>query len=851
MTSQRSTCLSKSCHDSKVPRSWTIDLPDGSAGRLVRGCRTLSQGFSGFGIAFLASTALSTGVAQAQSFTITNGQTVGQQVMNNDGDVGTIESGGRVTNAGEAVRMLNSNQSLSNSGQIDTTGASSHGVSSTGANVVITNDGTVSTTGNNAHGSLATGTNASVTNNNQITTTGGGASGMRLQGGSGTLTNNGTITSSSANGHGMTLNASSGSLINTGTIDVNASGGYGMLTTRSGNTISNTGSIITRQNDSHAISLDDTGTATNSGTVQTLGDRSHGVRLLGADSGLTNTGSIATSGNQANGLLIDADNITVTNSGTIGTSGDNAPAINLTGFFLNLTNTGTIQATGTNSAAIDTDNDITIINFGTISSSQSAGINMGGANSVLTNSGLVQGTTAVDFTGGTTGAKLTNSGRLVSLNGPTGTAVLFAANQNDTFNLQPGARAVGRLDMNNGTDSVSIDRGWDAGGIWTFENLSADEVSVTGPHFVVTTGLSQGNGVTVVTVDPVGLGASTDSLTGLLGLVNTSLAGQMDRTLAGPAEPPILAPLAYAGDGAYRGSPADQVLDATHDAPGAASDPVGRNVWLTPLAGAFQWDGDTNAHDQNIAGVLGGVDLFAAADGSSLGVTLGTSKDWSEIGSHTDLETVTVLGGIYGQTGIGRAFVQASLLGGWGQVERQRVVANNLVAGGAETVTAGNDLAFGAVNVRARTDIAVSERYQLTPSVQAGYAGLWEDGYQETGTSPMSFGERWSHTVSGRADMRIATPIEGKDGPLAVAWLTAGALGHVSLGDSTATVSILGQSQGIDARSGGDGRFGGLLGLGAERDVGDRFNFRVALEHQAYTDGSQNTVANAGLSIRF
>lgn len=85
--------------------------------------------------------------AFAQSFTVVDGQTTGQQAMFNAGDIGVIELGGTVSQGGglAGVIMGAVDQMLDNAGSIATTGPFGYGIYSLATDATIDNSGSITT----------------------------------------------------------------------------------------------------------------------------------------------------------------------------------------------------------------------------------------------------------------------------------------------------------------------------------------------------------------------------------------------------------------------------------------------------------------------------------------------------------------------------------------------------------------------------------------------------------------------------------------------------------------------------------------------------------------------------------
>lgn len=135
-------------------------------------------------------------------------------------------------------------------------------------------------------------------------------------------------------------------------------------------TLSNEGQISSNGINSSAISLGTDplvglglvsidGLMSNSGTVESTGSASAGIRLKAfqATSGLLNTGTISASGEQASGIICSSICLllgNLENRGSISAVGSNSSAINLATAVLQntLINSGTLQSSGNNSTAV-------------------------------------------------------------------------------------------------------------------------------------------------------------------------------------------------------------------------------------------------------------------------------------------------------------------------------------------------------------------------------------------------------------------------------------------------------------------------------------------------------------------
>ena len=210
--------------------------------------------------------------ALAASFTVQNGQVVGQQSLTTPGDVGTIDAGGTII-AGDGV--------------IDV---------GTVNNLTVINNGTIVA---GADGIDIDGDNGVIINNGSITAS---DRGLGLDDGH-TVTNTGNITSTAGDG---ILADNNSNITNTGTITAADEG----VEIDNDNVLNNSGSITSSGGE--AIEAQDNNSISNSGTIQNTGS-DDGIRI-GNDNTVINSGLITSASNDG---IDGVDNNTVTNTGTI------------------------------------------------------------------------------------------------------------------------------------------------------------------------------------------------------------------------------------------------------------------------------------------------------------------------------------------------------------------------------------------------------------------------------------------------------------------------------------------------------------------------------------------------------
>ncbi|BCG93275.1 autotransporter outer membrane beta-barrel domain-containing protein [Mesorhizobium sp. 131-2-1] len=267
------------------------------------------------------------GVAFSQSFTVGNGQTAGQQTMNNARDTGSVATGGTIQtfNAGEnAVQMLGSGQRLTNAGRIGTFGGNAWDVNSQGDDATIINNGLFLAVGDASIGIVSAGSNANIVNNGSIEAVG----------------NNATF--------GIISDGSGAKVDNRGFIGVSGTASVAIIGDKSDLTVSNSGAIEAEGFAASGIlwgsvgPLNDGLRLTNSGSITVSGDASTAIGAGGNDIAITNTGDVYASGTSSTGILTLFGNAAITNSGSVIVSGANSVSIAATGPSSVITNSGRV-----------------------------------------------------------------------------------------------------------------------------------------------------------------------------------------------------------------------------------------------------------------------------------------------------------------------------------------------------------------------------------------------------------------------------------------------------------------------------------------------------------------------------
>lgn len=232
--------------------------------------------------------------AQAQSFIVNPGETVGQQVMSGEAESGVVKRDGTIatTNNLEAgVEMVGNNQSVTveSGGEIITSGNESDGIFSGAENASITVDGSVITTGDQLAGILSSGSSAEIRNTGTISSQGLNAGyGIAMIGDGSIIQNAGLVeagygTAGALASIGVLVGGSGSAVRNSGVIQTQGTAAYGILSDGIGTVIENDGRITSSGPVSYGIlSVGENETITNSGRIEAdLGDLEFAVFMQG------------------------------------------------------------------------------------------------------------------------------------------------------------------------------------------------------------------------------------------------------------------------------------------------------------------------------------------------------------------------------------------------------------------------------------------------------------------------------------------------------------------------------------------------------------------------------------------
>lgn len=583
-----------------------------------------------------------------------------------------------------------------------------------------------------------------------------------------------------------------------------------------------------------AIDIGATLTAlTNSGSITAVRDGNAGLNrgvfawVIGR---LTNTGEITS--------------LTTENSSSIGVQGVTSVS--------NIANFGTISAVTNGGASSATglmsNNDLTnLSNSGTISAealvgtSSTVGIRAQTITGVV-NTGTIRASSSGDSVGVVADTRLASLSNAGTISGNS-FAIRETGAGDTSLTLNAGSVLINRVDLGGGANVLNIGQGLSLNSTFEFDGgASLVELGSISGHLIAlvpVTGGGTNNDVEVVAIDPSAFTSAEEALAGLTAGIGQTVQARQS---------------ALRTDAAL-GFAAGDVTGSLQLAP--------NRFWIEGFGAFRQDDGGQigSDFDHLTGGLVAGVDVPLDA-GTSLGAMAGFAASTSENEINTQsTDTTSYFAGVYASTqALGLAW-DASLTIGYSDYDQQRVTANNLVAGGLETANADFDGWFINPQLTMTREAAnplvgaglgsLIATQTLEQSLTFSYAGLFLDGYTETGTTnPLNLDDRSVHVASVRAALALPFEATHADGSLTTLRLIGGVEARTQFGDGDVTGTLLGQSVSTTLDD-DDASLGGFLGLSAEYQATTGFTAYADAEGLLETDASWQLSARAGLRIAF
>ncbi len=563
-----------------------------------------------------------------------------------------------------------------------------------------------------------------------------------------------------------------------------------------------------------AINAGNNTTITNRGILSVSSGSATGIRS-GQNAAILNSGTITAERNFSAGITAEQNSM-ITNSGTISSTAALFTGIG-SGTNVSVTNLGTIVSphNGINTSDSEINNSGKIVSTGYGGTSNSAGIRLNGTSgSTVTNSGLIIG-----------GPDIVPSQRP--------DAIRFSFGP-DTLNILSGARFHGTLDFGlGGNDQVNIQWKDEVSSLWNFDGFdtaTGDSISVNSPNPYVVTNSA------VSILDPTGFASAATSLADL----TNSLHGTVHRHLR--------------QTGLTRNIPQHdqqpiQVASTASRVPIPSSSSAW-NFWMQGFGGKTKRQGEraTLGYDHQSWGVIGGGTLSPSSR-VRIGLFGGLADSKTDVGPDVQtLDARSGFGGIFGQFALEPWFFHSSFAGGFSSTDSDRLVLNNLTAGGSQRTNAGYTSGF--ISTAMTSGVHVREFLDgiaLRPSVSLAYAAEWIPDYQESGSSAdLTVDDRVVQILTGQVEMAVL--LAHFDNRLRQE-IRGGGFGRDQVGSEKVQVILLNQPLSFSTST-EDSLFGGSAGYGVAYDVMNAVTISADYAAQLSKDIFSHNV-RFGLAIGF
>ena len=566
-------------------------------------------------------------------------------------------------------------------------------------------------------------------------------------------------------------------------------------------------------------------TVTVAGTV--TGGTDAAVRLKGGGRVTVERTGAVQAGSSGQAIRSDAGNLDVTVAGMVTGDvlgmgeGEHAVDVRRGG-----TVTGTVRLAGSTVTVGGTVGSVILENSGMVmiaSTGRVTGVPEGGHGvrvgdgSTVTNRGTIVGKVGIQTGAGST---VVNVGTIRSTDGPDGVAIRFVGGEEvkDTLTLRAGMTLVGKIQGLSGEEAAVKD---------TVDLSELDEDEVGFLTFV-------DEDDTPINVEALDLKRPTRRGIGTFICGGNSCAS-VDTTAFALADD-VLSDLTASIHGAV----ADRGMMEGRAGSGRPT------VWATPFGGARNQNGAGTVADGTHS--FGG-GLLGTSWGTStlrVGGFLGGSFGMIDVDSRQDpnVDVQTLFGGLYAQLALGGGVYDARML--VGRMTRD----STRRAPGMETAEAEYHSFFLSPEVGVAIPLKVTDTLAVLPRVRVRYAGLFTNGFQESGKVTgwdLRVEERTIQLLEGRAE--VGVPLElvyggqiyprvGVEGR----WLLSGSEIGLAMGG--------GQRVRVDA-GGDDQVITGTVGIGLSVPVADAMTLVGSFDGALTTEEAWRALGYLGLSYSF
>ncbi|MDX8456942.1 autotransporter domain-containing protein [Mesorhizobium sp. VK9D] len=547
----------------------------------------------------------------------------------------------------------------------------------------------------------------------------------------------------------------------------------------------------------------------NNGAIEALGVATYGIISDAPGGRVDNHGFIGVSGTAAGGIIGDGPDLTIDNSGSIEAYGTAAAGIIWQNNGLQLRNSGSITVSGLASVGIGASgDDIAIANSGTVNvfGTTSTGIGTLFGNATITNSGsvIVEGAGGVGIAAQGSNSVVTNSGRVFS---DQSVAIYFGA-PGATLNLLGGTAIQGPIVFSGGGNIVTFGPALSA--VMSFSGSGLPQNVLTGGRPFVTSGNS------VAVIDITGFASSAPLMEDLV----DGIAGVAEARMAAPGN----------------------VLLAPNN---------GRDAWISTFGGIRNQGG--SGASAGFSEALGGVVVGAErrpGDGFLGGLLLGGAAGSTEVDDDAqEIAHRSVFAGGYLGYDAGAHFSEATFVAGVLQERSRRRVANNLLLNGVEMARANSNGIFLSPSVALGMRLPVAAG-TLIPSVRLRYAGLFIDGYSETGSDgDVVVSRRDVNVFEARGQLALAlAPVSTRS----QAWQTTLRAGIDAIAQNSGEVSATLLGQDISFAAGGKKMvLRGFVGGDVSAEVGAGMTLNAGFEAGYGSDNGFTVRGQARISKAF